>query len=108
MRIDLSDAIRTLAHLYLGGVDLRCYDAADANDDGKLDLSDPIMTLHALFLDTSIKFPPPNIRRINPYGPDTIGNLSFDSAMGIDTTRDNFPWCQSGIDWIPGVGLKTD
>jgi hypothetical protein len=49
-RVDLSDAVFTLAFLFLGGPPPACADAADANDDGTIDISDPVATLGALFL----------------------------------------------------------
>ncbi|MBI4601217.1 MAG: hypothetical protein HY721_04570, partial [Planctomycetes bacterium] len=48
--IDISDAIFTLAFLFLGGGEPQCADAADANDDGLLDLSDAVFTIAYLFL----------------------------------------------------------
>ncbi|MBI4603269.1 MAG: hypothetical protein HY721_15050, partial [Planctomycetes bacterium] len=49
--LDLTDAVRILAYLFLGaGPDaLPCLDAADADDSGKLDLADPILLLDHLF-----------------------------------------------------------
>jgi hypothetical protein len=38
-KIDISDPKFTLSHLFLGTVDLKCPDAADANDDGRVDVS---------------------------------------------------------------------
>lgn len=35
--------------LFLGGPIWTCADAADSNDTGKVDISDPIATLNALF-----------------------------------------------------------
>ena len=51
--VDLSDAVTTLAHLFLEAEQLSCKDAADANDDGVLDISDPIAVLGYLFLGDS-------------------------------------------------------
>ena len=67
--LDLSDAVRTLGHLFLGGEAPPCLDAADANDDGGLDLSDAVHTLGYLFLGGA---PPPP-----PFG-----------ACGADPTAD--------------------
>jgi hypothetical protein len=47
---DLSDAIHTLAYLFLGGEAPPCLKSADANDSGDLDLSDPVYLLVHLFL----------------------------------------------------------
>ncbi len=48
-RIDLSDAVAVLLHLFRGGESVRCADAADANDDGALDLGDAIWDVAYLF-----------------------------------------------------------
>jgi hypothetical protein len=47
-RIDLSDPIRTLGYLFLGGA-MSCADGADFNDDGKLEISDAVAALSFLF-----------------------------------------------------------
>jgi hypothetical protein len=65
-KVDLTDAIRTLGSLFLGEGPLECMDAADFDDSGIVDLSDPIGILTFLFL--SGPQPP------EPYpgcGPDT-------------------------------------
>ena len=48
--IQLTDAVITLASLFLEGDPVPCADAADANDDGDLSIVDPIATLTYLFL----------------------------------------------------------
>lgn len=48
LSLDLSDAVKTLLHLFAGG-DLSCPDAADVDDDGALRISDPIALLDFLF-----------------------------------------------------------
>ena len=55
--IDLSDAVSTLAHLFLGGPSPACRKAADADDSGVLDLADGIWILEYLYLGGS---PPPS------------------------------------------------
>ena len=47
--IDLSDAVGTIFHLYLGGDEPTCLSANDVNDSGDLDLTDAIFTLEYLF-----------------------------------------------------------
>jgi len=47
--VNLSDAVFTLAALFLGGEQPDCADAADADDDGALTLSDAVYTLNHLF-----------------------------------------------------------
>jgi hypothetical protein len=46
----ITDSIRTLSYLLLGGEAPACIDAADTNDSGALDLSDPVLLLNHLFL----------------------------------------------------------
>jgi hypothetical protein len=50
--VNIADASATLNHLFLDMAGPRCWDAADTNDDGQLDVSDPIRTLFFLFLGT--------------------------------------------------------
>ena len=47
--VDLSDAVATLAFLFLGTAKIGCQDAADANDDDALNLTDAIYALAFLF-----------------------------------------------------------
>jgi hypothetical protein len=58
-RVEVSDAVHTLEHLFLGGPAPRCPDAADANDSGRVDIADPIGTLAFLFLGAGSSLPPP-------------------------------------------------
>jgi hypothetical protein len=46
---DISDAIASLGYLYLGSAASGCRSAADANDDGHLDITDPVILLLDLF-----------------------------------------------------------
>ncbi|MBN1443847.1 MAG: hypothetical protein JXA90_14145, partial [Planctomycetes bacterium] len=46
--VDLSDAIRTLLHLF-GGAQTTCEDAADADDSGSVEITDAVFTLDFLF-----------------------------------------------------------
>jgi hypothetical protein len=52
--VALDDALFLLTHLFLGGVQLTCPDAADANDDGELGIIDPLTVLRGLFVDRSV------------------------------------------------------
>ena len=47
--VDLGDVIFILYHLFVAPQSLRCEDAADANDDGQLNVADPAYTLNHLF-----------------------------------------------------------
>ena len=49
-KLDISDPVAVLRHLFLGASGNRCADAGDSNDDGKLDIADPSYTLRFLFL----------------------------------------------------------
>jgi hypothetical protein len=67
--VDLSDAVFSLAYLFLGGTPPGCIDAADADDDGAVDIVDPVFTLAFLFLD--------GLRPPEPFefpGPDPTGD----------------------------------
>ncbi|MBI4585485.1 MAG: lamin tail domain-containing protein, partial [Planctomycetes bacterium] len=55
LRLSISDAIRTILHLFAGQA-LLCGDAADADDSGTVEVSDPLFILKYLFLGGS---PPP-------------------------------------------------
>ncbi|MEM7231402.1 MAG: hypothetical protein AAF517_04475, partial [Planctomycetota bacterium] len=46
---DISDPIRTLGRLFLGGDAFACRDACDTNDDGAVDISDAVTALRVLF-----------------------------------------------------------
>jgi hypothetical protein len=47
---ELTDAIRLLSQLFLDDDIAACHDASDANDDGAVDIADPIAILGSLFL----------------------------------------------------------
>jgi hypothetical protein len=49
-KVDISDGVFTLTHLFLGGTAPPCRDAANANGDLGVDISDAIYTLTYLFL----------------------------------------------------------
>jgi hypothetical protein len=70
-RVNITDPIVVLNHLFRGGKRWRCDDACDANDDGKVDISDPVTTLMYLFLGHGDAVPSPGPR-----------------ACGVDPTAD--------------------
>ena len=57
--VDLTDAVSTARYLFLGGTTPVCMDSADSNDDGILDISDPVYLLFYLFIANSPPPPPP-------------------------------------------------
>jgi len=57
-RIDIGDVTAILLYLHMSG-ELPCQDAADANDDGTLGISDPIWLLEYLFSTQGQSPPPP-------------------------------------------------
>ena len=48
--LDISDAISILRFLFSGDAEIDCLDAADADDSGEVDITDPIWVLDHLFL----------------------------------------------------------
>ncbi|MBN1441236.1 MAG: hypothetical protein JXA90_00940, partial [Planctomycetes bacterium] len=48
--LDLSDGIRILGYLFLGGSGISCLDAADTDDSGAIDISDGVRIFNYLFL----------------------------------------------------------
>ena len=57
--VNIADAQHSLNYLFSSGPRPPCYDAADANDDGVLNISDPIQTLRLLFVDDTMTLPAP-------------------------------------------------
>jgi hypothetical protein len=78
--VDLTDAVRILDHLFLGGPAPECLDAADTDDDAELSLTDPIVVLSWLFLGGAPPAPP---------GP----------------SAGDYPGADCGTDPTPGDGL---
>ncbi len=79
----MTDPIVTLGALFLGGADLRCDDAADANDDGVVDITDAVASLAYQFLG-DFKIPAP--------GPNDCGR---DSTLGDPLGCDGYDSCSS-------------
>lgn len=61
LRVDLSDALHLIDYQFLGGEAPGCPDAADTNDDEKLDIADVVQLITALFRD------------VRPLEPSTCG-----------------------------------
>jgi hypothetical protein len=74
--INITDGIRVLNFLFLGGEDARCRDSMDANDSASVDIADGIFLFNFLFLG-GIDPPPPF------------------PAAGTDPTADALPECTS-------------
>ncbi|MGQ9591559.1 MAG: hypothetical protein ACUVYA_14845 [Planctomycetota bacterium] len=69
-KVDISDGIFLLNHLFLGGERWVCEEGADVNDDGRADLSDAIYAFNFLFLGGP-EVPPPHPE----CGPDPNGEV---------------------------------
>ncbi len=68
--------MRTFSFLFLGGPEPACFDAADSDDSGELDITDGIKTLQVLFLGLgSIPAPGRLTCGVDP----TTDNLSCDA-----------------------------
>jgi len=80
----MTDAVTTLGVLFVGSDKVTCYDAADANDDGELTLTDSVLTLQYLFS---------GVEGIAAPGPD---------VCGWDVTDDTLD-CNATIACTPGV-----
>jgi hypothetical protein len=68
--LDISDAVSTLLTLFAGGPGFPCPDAADANDDGLINITDALRTLDFLFTDESPPIPAPEVCGSDPTGDD--------------------------------------
>ena len=64
-----------LEYLFLGGTRPSCDEAADANDDGNIDLTDAIYVLEYLFLGGAA--PPPPGPPPGPCGDDPEGSVDL-------------------------------
>lgn len=81
-QVDLSDAMATLAYLFMGGSEPECLDAADGNDSGTLDLSDAVFTLTFLFLGGGPLPPPSRCGKIDPTPNDRLTCVAFPTCGG--------------------------
>ena len=70
--VDMADLVQIIRFVYLPGTTLPCHDAADANDDGQLELSDAIFLLYFLGTGTPIPSAPYPAARVDPTA-DTLG-----------------------------------
>jgi polyhydroxybutyrate depolymerase len=80
-KVDISDGLRILNHLFQGAQAPACADAADANDSGggALDLSDAVAIFEFLFMGTRPSLPPP--------GHTTCGADPTEDALGCAASQ---------------------
>jgi hypothetical protein len=78
--VNITDPIRLLGFLFLGGTTLPCADAADANDREGLNLTDAVILLHYLFLGGA--------------SPSSPGPL----VCGVDVAADALSVCEPSAD----------
>jgi hypothetical protein len=69
-QLQLTDAVRILGFLFLGGASPTCLDAADSDDNGQLQLTDAVRILGFLFLGGAALAPPGPPGGGNPCGTD--------------------------------------
>jgi hypothetical protein len=74
-QVDLSDAVLGLLHLFAGRSDLRCLEALDADDNGEVNVSDPVFLLGYLFRDLAA-----------PPGPLECGADPTPDALGCESS----------------------
>ncbi len=80
--VDISDGIRLLFFLFGGAREPACLDAADADDSGKLELTDAIFSF--LYLFSGGPAPP-------VPGPSACGRDATDDDLGCATVPGNCP-----------------
>ena len=81
MRADLSDAIALLRYLFERGIAPGCEKAADANDDGKLNITDAVRILLYLFAG-GVPLPEPLSRCGRDPTEDRLGCEAFAPCEG--------------------------
>lgn len=80
--LESTDALNTLGVLFVGGNRTRCHQAADANDDGWVDISDPLMILARLLLGGRVRPFPGSDRCGTDPSDDHPGCESYSSCSG--------------------------
>lgn len=82
-QLQLTDAVRILGFLFLGGPSPTCLEAADADDNGQLQLTDAVRILGFLFLGgapPSPPGPPSEACGTDPVGSPDVGCESYESC----------------------------
>ncbi len=78
--VNIADVVFLLTNLFAGGVDPTCEDAADANDDGNIDVSDIISILGFQFNGTN-QPPPPFVNcGVDPTDTDGLGCILYSAC----------------------------
>jgi hypothetical protein len=116
---ELSDAIALLDHLFRGGADLPCPDAADADDSGDLSITDAVVLLRYLFLGGTLPFPTacfgpdpaadtlgcltgsppcPRLRRVEPAGRVEDPRISQPSGIAASRRHARVFWVVNDFD----------
>ena len=91
--VDISDGIATLGYLFLGGIDVGCFDAADADDNGEVELTDGVFTFGFLF---SGGLPLPSPGHLNCGADPTADSLTCDRSDLCDQPPSDTPLSEAG------------
>lgn len=99
-RVDLSDAVALLLHLFRGGDTVHCQDAADANDNCRIEIADAIWDLAYLFGGGEAPPPPFPATGADPT-PDALDCAEYPwppvaQIVGIKIIYDNYA-CVPGV-----------
>ena len=78
--VNIADGVFLLVNLFAGGLDPSCDDAADANDDGTVDVSDVISILGFQFNGTSPPPPPFESCGVDPTDSDGLGCALYNAC----------------------------
>jgi RHS repeat-associated protein len=83
--VDIADGVRTLVALFRESTALQCEDAADSDDNGRIELNDAVYTFNYLFADGPA--PPGRSGCCEDKSPDELDCATFDSCSAQDTLR---------------------
>ena len=79
-QVDISDAVRTLMALFVEPLALPCRDAADTDDNGRLELTDAIALLDAIFRGQAPLPPPADRCGVDPTDDDQLPCAMYDAC----------------------------